>query len=186
MSDINVSVTEQGTVAVTVGGEAGIAAHNADADAHAGMNTSPTVKAVRSANQSIPNATNTPIAFTAADAWDTDGFHDPSAGSPGNGRITIPTGLDGRYSFHGQVHWSTWSAGRRVAFIQKNGTDIIARNEIAPSSVASFLTIDVEAEDTAAAGDYYELYVFQNEGTAKEVIAGSAPVFLFARRLDPT
>jgi hypothetical protein len=131
--------------------------------------TAPTlagVRAVKSALQSISSGTYTSVAFDAADTYDTNSFHNPSTN---NTRITIPTGGTGYYQIFGMITWVPASNHLGVMNFYKNGSSIMSFNIIATGNSsyqqAQFMT-DVQY---LTAGDYIEIQVYQNLGSAINV-----------------
>lgn len=118
----------------------------------------PSVCAVRSADQTISNATATAVQFNTADAWDTDAFHDPASN---NTRLTVPSGLAGRYVLLGQTQWASHATGSRVAWLYLNGA--VTRWE-ADSTPAASNRVQVHGEVALSVGDYVEMFVYQSSG----------------------
>jgi hypothetical protein len=115
-----------------------------------------------SANQSIANNTDTALTFDS-ETFDTDGFHSTSSNTS---RITIPAGKAGYYQFDAGVTWAAGS-GIRDFNIYKNGSRAayFTQNAQATNSMSQTIT-DVLY---GAVGDYFELYVFQNNGSSINV-----------------
>ena len=114
---------------------------------------------LNSANQSVANATAT-IATFNTENFDTDGFHSTSTNT---GRITIPTGLGGKYLVSFGMKWTgTAGATARVAYLRKNaGTlgDFIFQNSVnAPAIWARSVIVDL------ADGDYIYVDIYQESG----------------------
>tara|TARA_R110000868_G_scaffold296804_1_gene557170 strand:+ start:227 stop:1078 length:852 start_codon:yes stop_codon:yes gene_type:complete len=130
------------------------------------------------ASQSISNATFTAKSFPGTDVYDTDGFHDPATN---NSRITIPTGLGGYYLVYGQVNWDANATGRRLLYIRKNGTAIYFVEGFA-SSASIYPTNTVSIIDNFAAGDYLELFVYQNSGGSLNVLGDPAATFFGVKK----
>ena len=112
-----------------------------------------------SANQSVANGTAT-IATFNTENFDTDGFHSTSTNT---GRITIPTGLGGKYLVTFNMKWTgTASATARVAYLRKNtGSlgDFIFQNSVnAPAIWSRSVIVDL------AAGDYIYVDIYQESG----------------------
>ena len=129
------------------------------------FSTPPSVKAVRTAVQSLAHNTSAALAFTAADEWDTDSFHSTSTN---NTRITVPAGLGGTYHIIGQANFSLAADSQRYGFIQLNGSTIIGSFR-GPSGATSNFTASVPIFYKLAAGDYIELYCFQFSGVALNI-----------------
>lgn len=140
----------------------------------------PRVKAYRAtSNQSIPDATPTAIAL-AAHSYDTTlALHNTGLN---NTRITIPSGASGIYSFNAQANFSGNATGRREIYIYKNGSEIAKFN--VPTASAGFdTTIQVHLQDESIAGDYYEMFVFQNSGGALDIEFGAEKTFFQAMKV---
>ena len=125
------------------------------------------VRAYRATSQSIPSSTLTTISFSTVD-YDTDSLW--SAGSPT--RLTVPTGLGGKYTIVGQVKWSLGGSGPFFARIYKNGA-LAAENYGALTDTSS--VIQVVAELELVPTDYVELKIFHTSSTDPEsTVGGSA------------
>lgn len=127
--------------------------------------TAPTFVGCRAYNnvsQSIPNNVSTALTFNTED-YDTSAIHDTTTNPS---RFTVPTGLGGRWriSFH---TYSTGS-GTKIAFLRKNGGSD-SNNVIGGAVGNGFSGITVFTNTVTiplVAGDYLELFVFQNSGAA--------------------
>lgn len=110
-------------------------------------------------------ATNTNVEIT----WDSEqvdvgGFHDNVTN---NGRITIPSGRAGKYLFIAQISWAaTSTTGYRRHYIYKNGSSIASALQPGMSGTSTEQTLITSLVDTAAVGDYYQVFAFQNTGSA--------------------
>jgi len=140
----------------------------------------PRVKAYLSAaNQSIPNATATAVSFDA-ESFDVGGLHDIALLPD---RIVITTGNSGLYLIQGQVLFSASITGVRSLVLYKNGTAFAyAKAELAPTA-GDQIALNVQAIDQASSGDYYQLKVSQNSGTALDLILGSGNTFFTAMKV---
>lgn len=121
----------------------------------------PSVKANRTATQSITSGTWTSVDFTAADSWDTDAFHSTTTNST---RITIPAGLGGRYAFIAQAEMATGTNTRAMRLLV-NGTTVekVADLFIGTSNIWAG---SGSLELALVASDYVELQVWQATGGA--------------------
>lgn len=122
----------------------------------------PTVRAKRtSGSLSVVTSTWTPLTLNNADDWDTDAFHDPTTNSE---RITIPTGLGGRYRFDGLITYGGSSAGFRMIRLLVNGaTDWrVFQGAPVPAGTATVVAFSHVLE--LAAGDYVQTDVWQSSG----------------------
>lgn len=142
---------------------AGVA--TAAAIAHTKMATVPRCFVHRASTQSIPHNTNTPIAFPDADTTDTNTFHDPASN---NSRLTVPTGYGGVYLATYNVDWAVPGAGCSMSnWLQVNGVSGTRYGYRAFYNGDGIADISGGSEILElAAGDYVELVVFQNSGTA--------------------
>jgi len=126
-----------------------------------------------SSDTSITSATWTKLAFNAED-WDSNGAFDTTTNY---GRFTVPSGEGGNYVFHGGAGGFTGGSGYELMYlaIYKNGS--VQTNNgrghqwmVVPSGGTGW---DVYSQLTAAmplvAGDYVELYVYQNLSTSNTV-----------------
>lgn len=119
----------------------------------------------KTASQSVPNTTVTAVTFDD-EYMDDAGAHDTTVN---NTRFTIPAGYT-RAKMKGQLAWQTNSTGNRQASIRKN----------AASDVSVYITpvlatrISVETPLMAvSAGEYFELYAYQDSGVALNLFTGS-------------
>lgn len=113
----------------------------------------------------ISDATVTAVQFNAADARDTDAFHDPASS---NTRMTVPTGLGGWYTAGGVVTFAANGTGYRLVGLRVNGTTRMAQQTSVSFGTAAN-TLTVSAPLLLAAGDYVELIVYQNSGGALNI-----------------
>jgi hypothetical protein len=129
------------------------------------FSTPPSVKAVRTAVQSISNNTSTAIAFNAADEWDTDSFHSTTTN---NSRVTVPTGLGGIYHIIGSASFAADDDSKRVAVLKLNGTtELLYDSRL--SQNGGQCNLDMPLLTRLSAGDYLEIFVFQLSGAALNV-----------------
>ena len=131
----------------------------------------PMFHAYMSGNQSISNSSNTKIAFDS-ERIDTDSAFDTS-----NNRFVVPSGAAGKYAF---TYWGKMGLddGKILQLIMyKNGSELSAEETRANfyssgsgqqiNAIGSFM-------DTAAVSDYYEVYVFQNNGGSVNLLQETA------------
>ena len=133
------------------------------------FSTPPSVKAVRTAVQSLAHNSYTALAFNAADAWDTDAFHSTTSN---NTRVTIPSGLGGKYHLIASVTFAAGADSTRLVQIRLNGATVIgllqATNGVAVGAFGASVPIMYQL----AAGDYVEVICYQ-DSTAALNITGS-------------
>lgn len=113
--------------------------------------------------QTISNNTDTTISFGNADVYDTDNFHDTTTN---NSRITIPTGKGGYYLIYGNVTWANNNANARAVYLYKNGVraDQVYVYWYGSGAAQSYYTQAFSTVVSAAAGDYFQIYVNQVSG----------------------
>lgn len=127
-------------------------------------------RVTRSTAQSIANATETAISFDTV-RWDTDGMWDAANAT----RLTCQTA--GKYLIVGNVRFAGAAGGYRQAGIKINGTATYLAIDKSSSLDSATVDLNPVAVYDLAAGDFIELYVFQNSGgnLNVEVLANSSP-----------
>ena len=111
--------------------------------------------------QSISNATFTVITFNT-EIYDTDAFHSTSTNT---GRMTIPSGKDGKYLVYFNISFQNASGGRRIVGLYKNGTQIVSvesgqvDTNVFPGLAGSIIY-------DAVATDYFDIRVYQTSGSS--------------------
>jgi len=108
------------------------------------------------ATQSIASGTDTVVTFDS-EFFDTDGFHSTSSNT---GRITIPSGKNGKYLFCASSFFSGNATNKEGRFY-KNGNQLLTFGW--PSAVGSAGTPLIAILDLVAT-DYIEFRVVQNSG----------------------
>lgn len=124
------------------------------------------VPAVRSIDttgtQAIPTGVETAVSFNT-NLYDTDGTHVSGT------RFTAKT--PGLYSVTSNVRITATPAGTaRYIYIKKNGTEVVALNQISGLTALDF---NISAQVMLAGGDYLELIVFQSSGASYTLPAAS-------------
>ena len=130
------------------------------------FSTPPSVKATRSAVQSLAHNAFTALAFSSADIWDTDSFHSTTSN---NTRITVPAGLGGKYHIIGSVNFAAGADSTRLVKIQLNGASDIAIYQGTNGVAAGAFAVSVPNMYALAAGDYIELVCYQFSGVALNI-----------------
>lgn len=129
----------------------------------------PSCRVAHSANQSIANNTVTALAFNS-EAFDTHGFHDPATN---NSRLTVPTGLGGKYAIFAGVDWDAAGAGYRVLTLRLFGATALATQRwYAPAGVA-FHQQSVASMYPLGDTDYIEATVMHDTGGALNAFSAS-------------
>jgi hypothetical protein len=120
------------------------------------------------ASQSIPNVTDTNLAFNS-ERFDTDAFHDTATN---NSRFTIPTGMGGYYVINCSVRADS-ATGLFQLTLKKNGTTSIG---IVTIPFVSGYTLFGQVNSpvvSLSAGDYIQAQVYQDTGGALNVLTGA-------------
>lgn len=149
-------------------------AHLADKAPHPNI---PVARVYHSLDQTIPNATDTVLAFDSVE-YDNDNMYD--AGN--NTRLTCKTA--GKYRITACVMWVPNTTGIRQLEIRKNGTLYIGSTKITPVQQANRETVQVTTcTYNLSAGDYVEVLVKQESGGALDVkkICDYSPVLTMER-----
>ena len=120
-----------------------------------------------SANISIPHNTNTILTFDS-ERWDTDTIHDTTTNTS---RLTCKTA--GKYIISAGVEFSADTAQQRQVKILLNGTTVIAYHSNDTSNVPT-PRFAISTPYNLAVNDYVEVQVYQNSGSALNVVAASA------------
>jgi len=124
-------------------------------------------KIYNTVNQSISTGTWTSITFNS-EYFDTDAFHSTSTNTS---RMTIPTGKGGKYLVTSHLEFTPAASGDRRIGLAVNGTRvqylIFTPSSSNQTAMVYSTTFDI------AAGNYFELQVYQNSGGAVNVEGGS-------------
>lgn len=118
----------------------------------------------KSNNQSINNATYTAITFDSEN-FDTDGFHSTVTNTS---RITIPAGLGGKYLITFTAGYAASATGIRGSALYKNGSQTHIMFQVSASSAADHFFAGSQIMNLTA-GDYVEIFLYQNSGGALDV-----------------
>ena len=126
------------------------------------------------ANITISDNTATLLTFNS-ERWDTDDIHSTSSNT---GRLTAKTA--GKYIIVANVFFQTNAGGRRLVFLYKNGTDVIASFEFADDSagatsaprvpITTIYDLDVDDYVTVSVKHTYgsDLDIIYNDGQSPE------------------
>ena len=144
------------------------------------------VRVHHNADVSISDNTQTVMPFNG-ESWDSDGFHSTSSN---NSRLTVPTGLAGKYIFHATVFWDGVAspAGYRSIAIAKNtagtfdASKIVERKYQPPMTVANVgVTQEIDGMVDLAEGDHLEVWVIHTQGASLNIkvsgTVGQSPTF---------
>jgi len=106
----------------------------------------------------VNNNTQTVVSWSS-ERFDTDGFHSTTTNTS---RITIPSGLAGKYLVQAKLSWNTENVtGRRGLTIYKNGT---GAHNVAYAGT-TYTGGDMSVVMDLAVSDYIQVYVYQNSGS---------------------
>ncbi len=119
-------------------------------------------KAYAATTQSIPNSATTAVAFPLEE-YDTDAFHDLVTN---NARLTVPAGKAGKYLLQGGTYIGAAPPTSTETLFRKNGTTLIRS---AAGSIGDGGWALPHATADLAEGDYVELIIYQNSGSAKTI-----------------
>lgn len=130
----------------------------------------------RAVDAGINTSTETAINFDA-EVEDALGMHDMAANLS---RLTVPAGYAGIWKLTGQAAFATNNVGFRYIRIRRNGVPIAEDRRRGVDGGGTWLQV-VSPDIRAAAGDYFEMVVFQNSGVSPLIVAGGvANTFLSA------
>lgn len=123
--------------------------------------------------QSIANSTIQAVLWDTENE-DTDNYHSTSSNTS---RIVIPAGMDGKYLFTANIAFETNVTGIRFVWFVKNGVTAqrysLASSPAVSGDVSSYC---IARPFRLVAGDYLEVYVFQNSGGALNIRGESSNV----------
>lgn len=129
--------------------------------------------------QQLSSGTETIVAFTNTDYYDTDSFHNPSSNS---GRITIPSGKGGYYLMYGNIPWQSGSPNTRQIRLYKNGSEMRQVYTFGETT-GYYYTQQFTTVVSAVAGDYFEIRATHQNGSSIYIYgesgAGSLPGLTF-------
>ena len=112
-------------------------------------------------SNNVSNDTDTKIIYQ------TESFDDASAYDTSNGRFTVPSGEGGKYFLYAKIrHYNTTSMSREVIYFYKNGS-VYARYEHKGNNIHNSIQISKVAN--LSAGDYIEIYYYQNSGSSNNI-----------------
>lgn len=128
---------------------------------------SPRCSAIRTATQSVLNATNTVISLTGTDEFDTAAMHDPAGGTPS--RVIVPSGGQGLYQVNANIQWAVSTGGEYDLLILKNGVQVPGCGQRGSLNIGGNAHGSASVAVQMVATDYVEIQVAQNQGSALNV-----------------
>lgn len=131
----------------------------------------------RAATQSIPNTTNTLVAFDTED-FDTNGMHSTTVN---NSRITIQTAGIYVVSFTGQLAGATTYV-RTMAMLYLNGANVLANDQRGGFTANVPQRLNLAIVYQFDAGDFIEIQLYQDSGASRLLeVSDLSPWFAAAR-----
>lgn len=119
----------------------------------------------KSAATSIANNTITALPFDV-EAYDTAELHSTTTDTS---RIVVPAGLAGLWTYGYSVDFAPNATGVRLAYIARNGSLTRYAFSEAPGTAGVNTSFTGTVDLNMAAGDYTEMFVYQNSGGALNV-----------------
>jgi len=129
----------------------------------------PTVKAVRTAVQTVTNGTWTLCAWSGTDAWDSDTMHDPAVT---NGRLIAKHA--GKFQWTVNIQWANNATGTRILQVQKLSEALPAaantgvyqggKTAAGADSAGATLPVTVSGIADLSLNDWIAVVVYQNSG----------------------
>ena len=163
----NITLGASGTT-ITVPSGATIT-NNGTQSGFGGTNT-PAFSVRLNSAQNIANSTFVKIAFDG-ELFDTDSAF-------ASNKFTVPSGEDGNYFFNYGIQYLAYNANRGISSFRKNGTEI-QTSEISPLTSSTNPTITGALSLNLSAGDYVEVFVYQNSGSAQDIRGSSSELFTY-------
>ena len=144
-----------------------------------GLQNTPAFRVYRDSTQTITDNTFTKVQFNGV-SFDTNSGFDTAT----NYRYTIPSGEGGSYFFYGQWFFSRTTNGPYATRCQlyKNGSAV---QDFAIGFLTSFTSLDAFTnpvsfiDNNASAGDYYEIFAYQNNSsnTSNNIFGDASGLF---------
>ena len=135
-----------------------------------GTNNTPAFSVRLNSAQNIANDTFVKITFDG-ELFDTDSDF-------ASNRFTVPSGEGGNYFFNYGIQYLAYNANRGISSFRKNGTEI-QTSEISPLTSTTNPTITGALSLNLSAGDYVEVFVYQNSGSAQNIRGSSSELFTY-------
>ena len=132
-----------------------------------GANT-PRFFATLSSNQSIPDNAWTKV-ICNTQVIDSDSAYDPSTG-----RFLVPSGKGGQYTFSCAVDSAGLNSGKSCMMVlYLNGSfSALGMGKLMSSGSGEDLPVTTTFMRSLSAGDYIEMYMYQNSGSAQNTRSG--------------
>ena len=112
-------------------------------------------------------STSSKVVTMPSESLDTDGLHSTSTNTD---RLTIPSGGDGIYLAGYGIEWEANSSGDRRAYLRINNTTVMSDSDQRVRAASSATTgLSTTGLWVAAAGDFVNLFQFQNSGSSIDI-----------------
>jgi len=176
----NTTTINLGVSGDTVNIPAGVTIANSGTATGFGETNTPSIKAVRSSAQSIPNTTSTVVIFDT-EIYDTDSAYDNSTGI-----FTVPAGKGGKYAFfvtggyddNGDINiCNFWLSKNNQTAISATGGLAIGIDYFHKGTSAQNIAQQVSGCFNLAVGDTMRVYTWQNYGSARDLNQGGRMTF---------
>lgn len=120
-------------------------------------------------SQTIANGTHAKVVLDTVE-FDPHGYCDTV-----NSRFTVPAGRGGLFLAHGGIDWAPNVTGIRMARLLKNGGTDLGRDGRPAVAATNDTNQQVSRICNLAAGDYVELWGYQESGGG--LVVGSGPIY---------
>ena len=156
-----------GTSGDTIAIPSGVTIANSGTATGFAANT-PRFFATLSSNQSIPDNGWTKV-ICDTEVIDSDSAYDPSTG-----RFTVPSGKGGQYTFSCAVDSAGLNSGKSCMMVlYLNGSfSALGMGKLMSSNTGEDLPVTTTFMRSLSAGDYIEMYMYQNSGSAQNTRSG--------------
>ncbi len=143
----------------------------------------------RSTDAFVANEFRSVVTFDS-ESFDQGDLHDVVVD---NSRLTVPAGGAGRWLIQAHAVWQLGSTGKRQVGLEKNGVPIANMTLDASAFDAPLSAGNLTAEgdmaplviiDDAAMADFYEMFVYQNQGLAIFLRGGSIQTWFAMARVN--
>ena len=166
-------IADNGTVTLGSSGDtftvpSGVTIANSGTATGFGEANTPRFFATLSSNQSIPDNGWTKV-ICDTEVIDSDSAYDPSTG-----RFTVPSGKGGQYTFSCAVDSAGLNSGKSCMMVlYLNGSfSALGMGKLMSSNTAEDLPVTTTFMRSLSAGDYIEMYMYQNSGSAQNTRSG--------------
>jgi hypothetical protein len=195
-ADVNNLLMKQSVIACTSGTRPGTPVegmfiYETDTDTYRGYDGStwqevfmlnpPRAEVTRTTAQNITDSTQTTV------TWQASNYNYRTMWSSGvnPSRLTVPSGMGGLYRVSSTVEYAMNGNGTRQVALMKNG-GIVGRSITTNAGSGQDSRVFYSREIVAAAGDYFEVALYQNSGSTLALNVVQTTPFLQARRVGPS